>query len=75
MMPTPFPETYEQWRHCITVDCGIKLTPEFVAARLAVWRDEQSQETIRFRRLYGDEHWRAVTGWFVQAAKELAGGT
>jgi len=57
---SPIPETYEQWRHCITVECGIPLTAEFVARRLSVWRDESCEETERFRRLYGDAHWRSV---------------
>ena len=71
MPATPFPETYEQWQHCITVDCGIPLTPDFVEQRLTVWRDEGAQETLRFRKLYGDDYWRAVLGWFERAAKEL----
>jgi len=66
------PRSYSQWQHCITVECGIDMTPAFVAQRLAVWRDAQAQETQRFRRLYGDAHWRAVTGWFEQAARELS---
>lgn len=73
MMPTPFPETYEQWHHCITVECGIPLTSEFITQRLAVWRNEVSEETARFRKLYGDAHWRAVLGWFEQAEQQLAG--
>ncbi len=67
-----FPETYEQWRHCITVECGIPLTAEYVAERLAVWRDEQADETKRFRRLYGDGYWRAMIGWFERAEVETA---
>ena len=70
-MPTPFPQNYEQWHHCITVECGIPLTPAFVSERLAVWRNEQSQETQRFRRLYGDEYWQAVIGWFEHAQREV----
>jgi len=70
MMPSPFPETYEQWRHCITMECGIPLTPDFVARRLAVWRDAECEETLRFRRLYGDVHWRSVIEWFEHAAQE-----
>ncbi|MEL6449377.1 MAG: hypothetical protein AAFQ62_15695 [Pseudomonadota bacterium] len=66
------PTTYEQWRHCITVECGIPLTPEYIAQRLSVWKDENTQETTRFRGLYGDAHWRAVTSWFERAQKELA---
>ena len=66
------PETYEQWRHCITVECGIPLTPEFVAARLAAWRNEDREETTRFRRLYGDQHWQSVISWFERAESELS---
>ena len=72
-MSTPFPETYAQWHHCITVECGIPLTSDFVSQRLNALRDEKTDETARFRKLYGDGHWRAVVGWFEQAEKELAG--
>ena len=74
-MPTPFPQNYEQWRHCITVECGIPLTPAFVAERLAVWRNEQLQETQRFRKLFGDEYWQAVIVWFEQAEREVSAST
>ena len=47
------PETYAQWHRCITVDCGLALTPAFIAQRLAAMADPQSEETLRFRRLYG----------------------
>ncbi len=66
------PENYEQWHHCITVECGIPLTPEFVAQRLEIWRNTDREETTRFRRLYGDAHWQAVIGWFERAQAELA---
>ena len=65
------PETYEHWHHCITVECGIPLTSEFVAQRLGVWRDEKAEETARFRRLYGDAHWRSVIGWFERAEADV----
>ena len=65
------PTTYEHWHHCITKECGIPLTPEFLEQRLAVWKDENAQETTRFRRLYGDDHWRSVIGWFEKAKSEL----
>lgn len=29
----PIPRNYEQWRHCITVECGIALTPTFLSER------------------------------------------
>ncbi|WP_312453629.1 hypothetical protein [Comamonas sp.] len=64
------PRTYAQWRHCITVECGIPLSADFIAQRLAVWRNPGLEETQRFRRLYGDAHWQAVQRWLVQAAQE-----
>ncbi len=67
MLTSPFPQNFEQWRHCITVECGIPLTPDFVRERLRVWRNPELEETARFRRLYGDAHWRAVKAWFEQA--------
>jgi len=63
------PQTYEQWHHCITVDCGLALTPAFIKERLGVWRDANADETQRFRRRYGDSHWQAVLGWFEQAER------
>lgn len=72
MMTSPFPQNFAQWHHCITVECGIPLTSDYVQERLSVWRNEAAEETVRFRRLYGDAHWRAVTGWFEQAEQELA---
>lgn len=71
MMSTPFPENYEQWRHCIIVECRIPLTQDFVAGRLAVWRDSQAEETRRFRGLYGEDYLQAVIGWFERAEHEL----
>ena len=71
MMNSPFPENYEQWKHCITVDCGIPLTADYVNQRLTVWRDESLEETARFRRLYGDDYWRTVITWFERAEQEL----
>jgi len=66
-----FPENYAEWQHFITVECKIDLTPKFVEERLAVWRDENCEETRRFRRLYGDAYWRSIITWFEQAQSEL----
>ncbi|MEJ5150754.1 hypothetical protein [Comamonas sp. MYb396] len=67
------PRTYAQWRHCISVECGIPLSADFIAQRLAVWRNPGLEETQRFRRLYGDAHWQAVQHWLVQAGQEQEG--
>lgn len=66
------PGTYDQWRHCISVECGIALTKDFIAGRLAVWTDPGCEETRRFRALYGDAHWQRITSWFQQEARAIA---
>ncbi|MEM8844904.1 MAG: hypothetical protein AAGB35_07670 [Pseudomonadota bacterium] len=70
MMTSPIPQNFNEWHHCITVSCGIELTPEFISKRLEVWRNEGSEETKRFRNLYGDSHWQLVISWFEQAERE-----
>jgi len=67
----PFPHGYRAWVHCITVDCGIPITPAFVAARISILQQLGHDETRRFRHLHGDIHWRAVLGWFERAAREV----
>lgn len=71
MMNSPFPQNYVEWQHCITVECGISLSSEFVTGRLAVWRDPDNEESRRFRKQYGDDYWRAMVTWFEQADREL----
>ena len=70
MMKGPIPTTYEEWRHCISVEGGIPLTSDYIASRLGVWREEKTQETRRFRELYGDAYWRTIISWFERAEKE-----
>ncbi|MES1940062.1 hypothetical protein T5B8_07453 [Salinisphaera sp. T5B8] len=65
------PRRYEQWRHCITVDCGIALTPAYIGQRLHALRDDADYATRRFIEVYGAAHHRAVIGWFERAAAEL----
>lgn len=71
MMSSPIPKNFDEWRHCITVDCGIPLTEGYVAQRLAIWRDD-CEETRRFRKRYGDAHLHNVITWFERAERELA---
>jgi len=71
-MKTPvIPQTYEQWRHCITVECGIPLTRAFAEERLAVWANRAADETRRFEQLYGAAHRERVLQWFERALGEL----
>lgn len=67
MSTSALPGNYEQWKHCITVDCGIELTPEFINARLDALNNKKDHHTKKFTQLYGEEHLRSVIGWFEQA--------
>lgn len=66
------PKAYAQWRHCITVDCGLELSPAYIAQRLGAWRDAESEQVLRFRRLDGDAHWLVVLAWFALAEHDLS---
>ena len=61
------PESYEQWVHCITVKCRIRLTADYANRRLTELRDVQQARTIKFREIYGDDHWRRVISWFERS--------
>jgi len=71
MRTSAIPQTYEEWRYCITVECGIALTPAFVRERLAVWSNPDAKETRRFAQLYGAAHLERVRQWFARALSEL----
>ncbi|MBL56487.1 MAG: hypothetical protein CMP61_04785 [Flavobacteriales bacterium] len=60
------PQNFQQWHKCITQDCKIQLTKEFVEKRLSVYMDTNHSETIRFRKLYGDHHLSNVINWLQQ---------
>ncbi len=64
------PSDYASWRYCIEVKCGLKLTSDFVGARIAILSDPDHEETQRFARLYGSGHRERVLAWFRQAAAE-----
>ena len=64
--------TYEAWRECIEVRCGIPLTQEFVDARLAELRDPDHPKTREFTKLYGTKHLDRTIAWFKRAQGELS---
>ena len=64
------PTTYADWRRCIERDCGLPLTPAFIAARLADLRDPSSHHTQQFVRHYGGEHHVRVLEWFERAERD-----
>lgn len=69
---SPVPKTYEDWKHCITVACGIPLTPSYVAERLAALQNPSDFHTQKFVNQWGRAHHARTVAWFEQAAKELA---
>lgn len=67
------PGTYQQWRHCIEVDCRIPLRESFISQRLNTLQATDQEETQRFIRRYGSEHYQRVVAWFEKARNEQAG--
>ena len=65
------PRTYEEWEHCITVQCGIPLTPDFIARRIEALEDESDFRTRNFIETWGEAHHAKTLGWFRQAATRL----
>ncbi len=64
-------QTYDDWKHCITVHCRIPLTVAYVDQRLAALRDPADYGTQRFIATWGEAHLSRVIGWFEQAEREL----
>jgi hypothetical protein len=69
---TKIPQTFEEWEHCITVQCGIPLTPSFVAIRIAELEDESNFKTRKFIETWGREHHARTVAWFRRAASRLS---
>ncbi|MGB0331617.1 MAG: hypothetical protein ACPGPE_07340 [Planctomycetota bacterium] len=67
-------DSYENWRACLGVSCGIALTPAFIAERLAELGDPSHPKTQRFGRLDGRPHLEPTIGWFERAAQEAPAG-
>jgi hypothetical protein len=60
------PLSFDEWKKCITLDCGIALTPDFVNRRVAVLSDKNHPETRQFIGRYGEPHHNYVLYWFKQ---------
>lgn len=72
MKASIFPTNYEQWQHCITVECGLDLTTEYICERILALKDEKDYYTQQFVKLYGKEYLAQTISWFLQAEKILA---
>lgn len=65
------PQSYEAWHHCITVECGLELTADYVSDRIASLQDERDHHTQQFVKCYGRSHRDKVLAWFFQAQRGL----
>lgn len=61
------PENYEKWRHCITVECRLELTPQYILERISALQNDSDYYTQQFVRLYGRQYLQQVLAWFMQA--------
>ena len=64
------PETYEEWRYCITTKCGIPLTANYIEERLRALRSPNDAASVRFRDLYGQRQLDQTIRWFERARSE-----
>lgn len=65
------PQTYEEWRHCITVICGQPLTGPYIATRITALNTAEDHMTARFVSLYGEPQRIKTLAWFERAQREL----
>lgn len=63
------PQNYDEWRHCIVVDCGLELTPSFIEQRIVALKNNSEHYTQQFVRKYGVQYHQQVLSWFEQAKR------
>ena len=63
------PQNYEQWKRCITIDCGLELTADYISERISSLQNNNDYYTQQFVKLYGQEYLNQVLNWFMQAQK------
>ena len=65
------PHDYDTWHHCITVDCELELTPDYIQERISSLQNKKDFRTQQFVRLYGQQHRLNVLAWFQRAQAAL----
>lgn len=61
------PKNFQEWRYCIEKKCKIELSPKFIDDRLAVYSNESNTETVKFKKLYGEDHLQNIINWLETA--------
>jgi len=64
--------TYEDWKHCITVLCGIPLTSEYIEKRLLELENSSDYGTRKSKETWGNAHHERVISWFRRAETEMS---
>lgn len=49
-------DTYIDWKHCITVLCGITLTKNYIEERISALNDPHNYHTQQFIKTWGTTH-------------------
>ncbi|RZQ52653.1 hypothetical protein C1E23_12750 [Pseudoalteromonas phenolica] len=62
-------QSYEEWRHAITIRCDIKLTKDYALTRVAALRNLNDKHTIEFKSKYGEAYLEQIILWFERAAQ------
>ena len=70
----PIPQTYDDWRECILIRCGLALSRTYINERITELRDVNHARTSEFAKLYGKHHLETTIGWFERAGDELEAG-
>jgi len=71
MKESIIPKTYEEWRHCIVVECGIELTPDYISGRISALKNDKDYYTQQFVKLYGQLYLQQVLDWFMQSKSKV----
>ena len=65
------PSNYQEWKNCITQDCKIELSNSFIEQRLLILKNSDTEETLKFKELYGENHLINIITWYETAIHEL----
>ena len=61
-----------EWRKAITLRCGLTLSRDYCAERIAALRDDTIPTTRSFVGTYGESYRSLVISWFEQAHNEAS---
>ena len=65
------PQTYAEWKHCITVICRQPITQPYIEERIKALNSTTDHMTTRFIQLYGQTQHQKTLQWFEQAKREV----